>query len=184
MSDLISRSELIDYFYYGIDDKPIIDGISDRKIIDIIKNQPTAYSVDKIVEKLEELKTRYFLTIANTGDEKSDFAYENVGNALDKAIEIVKRGSVTKNCNNCANYTESDEVDNGCYLCCKGYEDNYEPKVDNGGVSDDVCEYKEQKNKFGQHIFITSCGKDLIQYGFMFEYNYCPYCGKKIRMVE
>lgn len=37
MSDLISRSELIDYFYYGIDDKPIIDGISDRKIIDIIK---------------------------------------------------------------------------------------------------------------------------------------------------
>ncbi|MGN0472225.1 MAG: hypothetical protein ACI4F8_05215 [Lachnospiraceae bacterium] len=95
MSDLISRSELIDYFYYGIDDKPIIDGISDRKIIDIIKKQPTAYSVAKVVEKLEELKTRYFLTIANTGDEKSDFAYENVGNALDKAIEIVKQGGVS-----------------------------------------------------------------------------------------
>lgn len=47
-----------------------------------------------------------------------------------------------------------------------------------------VCEYKEQKNKFVQHIFITSCGKDIIQYGFMFEYNYCPYCGKKIRIVE
>lgn len=181
MSDLISRSELIDYFYYGIDDKPIIDGISDRKIIDIIKNQPTAYSVAKVVEKLEELKTRYFLTIANTEDEKSDFAYENVGNALDKAIKIVKHGGVDKDCNNCANYTESDEIDNGCYLCCKGYENNYKPKVDNDGMSDDVCEYKEQKNKFGQHIFITSCDKDLIQYGFMFEYNYCPYCGKKIK---
>ena len=37
---------------------------------------------------------RYFLTIANTGDEKSDFSYENVGNVLDKAIEIVKQGGV------------------------------------------------------------------------------------------
>ena len=57
-----------------------------------IQKQPTAYSVDKVVKELEELKMRYFLTIANTGDEKSDFAYENVGNALDKAIEIVKAG--------------------------------------------------------------------------------------------
>lgn len=38
---------------------------------------------------------RYFLTISNTGYEKSDFAYENVGNALDKAIGIVKQGSVS-----------------------------------------------------------------------------------------
>ena len=53
---LIDADKLVDYFYYGIDDKPIIDGISDRKIIDIIKNQPTAYDVDKVVEQLEELK--------------------------------------------------------------------------------------------------------------------------------
>ena len=46
---------------------------------------------DKIIEKLEEEKMSYFLTITNTGDKKSDFAYENVGNALDKAIEIVKQ---------------------------------------------------------------------------------------------
>ena len=59
-----------------------------------IQEQPTAYDIDKVVEELEELKMRYFLTIANTGDEKSDFAYENVGNALDKAIEIVKQGGV------------------------------------------------------------------------------------------
>ena len=60
-----------------------------------IDRQPKAYSVDKVVEELEELKMRYFLAIANTGDEKSDFAYENVGNALDKAIEIVKHGGVS-----------------------------------------------------------------------------------------
>ena len=63
-------------------------------LLDKISNQPTAYSVDKVVKELEELKMRYFLTIANTGDEKSDFAYENVGNVLDKAIEIVKHGGV------------------------------------------------------------------------------------------
>lgn len=45
----------------------------------------------KIIEKLEEEKMSYFLTIANTGDEKLDYAYEKVGNALDKAIEIVKQ---------------------------------------------------------------------------------------------
>ena len=65
-----------------------------QTLIDRIESQPTSYDVEKAVEQLEELKMRYFLTIANTGDEKSDFAYENVGNALDKAIEIVKGGGV------------------------------------------------------------------------------------------
>lgn len=46
---------------------------------------------EKIIEKLEEEKMSYFLTIANTGDEKLDCAYEQVGDALDRAIEIVKQ---------------------------------------------------------------------------------------------
>lgn len=62
----------------------------------VIDNRQTAYDIDKVVAELEKLKMRYFLTIANTGDEKSDFSYENVGNALDKAIEIVKQGCVGK----------------------------------------------------------------------------------------
>lgn len=32
-----------------------------------------------------------------------------------------------RDCNTCANNTAPDEVDNGCYMCCKGLEDNYEP---------------------------------------------------------
>ena len=67
-----------------------------KEILTTIMEQPTAYDIDKVVEELEELKMRYFLTIANTGDEKSDFAYENVGNVLDKAIEIVKQSDVGK----------------------------------------------------------------------------------------
>ena len=54
----------------------------------------TRKPMDKIVGELEALKLRHFLTIANTGDEKQDLAYEYVGNAIDKAIEIVKGGAV------------------------------------------------------------------------------------------
>lgn len=51
---------------------------SDQKeFIDCVNNQPTAFSVDKVVEQLKELKMRYYLTIANTGDKKLDVAYEN-----------------------------------------------------------------------------------------------------------
>ena len=112
--------------------------------IEFVEEQPTAYSVAKVVGELEELKMRYFLTIANTGDEKSDFAYENVGNALDKAIEIVKQG----------------------------------------GVSDDVCEWRlcdEEANVYdtscrNPHILIEGTPKGN-------NYEYCPYCGKKIKIV-
>lgn len=57
-----------------------------------VKKEAVNEYVKMVVEELKELKMRYFLTIANTGDEKSDFSYENVGNVLDKAIEIVKAG--------------------------------------------------------------------------------------------
>ena len=60
-----------------------------------MKKEAVNEYVKAVVDELKELKMRYFLTIANTGDEKSDFAYENVGNALDKAIEIVKQGGVS-----------------------------------------------------------------------------------------
>lgn len=34
-------------------------------------------------------------------------------------------------CKTCANYTDFNEVDNGCYMCCKGLENNYKPKQTN-----------------------------------------------------
>ena len=149
-----------------------------KEILTTIMEQPEAYDIEKVVEELEELKMRYFLTIANTGDEKSDFAYENVRNVLDKAIEIVKQDGVSKDCNNCANYTLPDKLDN-CYLCCKGYEDNYEPKVDNGGVADDVCKWKQTSTA----RYKTECGYKLEEY-FDTKACYCKQCGKKIKVVE
>ena len=129
MSDLINRSELIDYFYYGIDDKPIIDGISDRKIIDIIKNQPTAYSVAKVFEELESE-----LEKGNIAIDFGEF----------RLFEIIKHG----------------------------------------GVSDDVCEWKYNDTEYywesscdHLHIFISDGPKENW-------YEFCPYCGKKIKVVE
>lgn len=51
-----------------------------------------------------------------------------------KIIEIVNqvaesyKEEMHRDCSNCANNTEPDEVDNGCYMCCKGLENNYKPK--------------------------------------------------------
>ena len=56
----------------------------------VIDEQPTVFDLDKVVKQLKDLKAMYWVSIANTGDEKLDVAYEKVGNALDRAIEIVK----------------------------------------------------------------------------------------------
>ena len=140
---LIDADKLIDYFYFGIDDKPIIDGISDRKIIDIIKNHPTAYDIDKVVEELE---SNSFITVKNEEvqtkrkDIQSYIAVEKEVVLLKDANEIVKQG----------------------------------------GVADDVCEW-ECKYINDKYSYLTSC--DNI---FIYETNsvYCPYCGKKIKVVE
>ena len=44
--------------------------------------------------------------------------------------------NINRNCNTCNNYTENfnADVDNGCYLCSKGIEDNYEEKKDSAEV--------------------------------------------------
>lgn len=90
MNDLISRQAVIENIRKYADKKccngeiELANGI--LKSLSIIKNQPTAYDV----EQLQQMKTRYFLTIANTGNETLDKIYEDVGNSIDKAIEIVK----------------------------------------------------------------------------------------------
>ena len=60
----------------------------------MIREESTAFDLDEVVEQLKQLKIRYFLTIANTGDKKLDIAYENVGNVLDRVIEIIKGGEI------------------------------------------------------------------------------------------
>lgn len=92
MSRLIDADDLIEYIKIW----DIGNSISSdqKEFIDCVNRQFTAFNVDKVVEQLKDLKVMYWFSIANTGDKKLDVAYENVGNALDKAIELVKEGGV------------------------------------------------------------------------------------------
>lgn len=53
--------------------------------------------------------------------------------------------------------------------------------VKQGGVSDDCCEWKDN----GLYGYSTSCTefRSKIAYKDTF-FEYCPYCGKKIKVVE
>ena len=61
---------------------------------EVIDEQPIAFDVDKVVEQLKQLKMKYFLTIANTGDADKDCAYKNIANTIDRAIDIIKGGGI------------------------------------------------------------------------------------------
>lgn len=92
MGRLIDADELIKYIKIWEIGTSIM---SDQKeFIDCVNEQQTVFDMDKVVEQLKQLKMRYYLAIANTGDKKLDIAYKNVGNALDRAIGIVKGGGV------------------------------------------------------------------------------------------
>lgn len=157
MSDLISRSELLKAFNnknvqitfdlpveevlgedVDLDDFSMLvqDAIQAYKkmVIDTIKNQQTAYSVDKVVEELEELRDRY-------DDGIKSFAIRGI---IEKTIEIVKHGCVT----------------------------------------DDVCEWNLEDEE--ANLYLTGCQqRQLLFDGTPKEngYRYCPYCGKKIKIV-
>ena len=149
MSDLISRSELLTSFNnkniqitfdlpveemlgedVDLDDFAMLiqDAIQSYKkmVIDTIKNQPTAYDPDEVVEELE-----------NASWEETDISTVIY---IDDAIEIVKQG----------------------------------------GVSDDVCEWKMTDTK-KLMPYKTSCGNEDL---YDNSYKYCPYCGKKILCKE
>ena len=132
MSDLISRSELIKEIdkYCGNQSYLVSENVRE-----IIKNQPTAYSVDRVVTELNELDVKAIKrykggTFGNY--EGTDYYIEK-----SKAIEIVKQGV----------------------------------------VSDDVCEW--HCDMYGRYH--TEC--HILADNDPLEYTYCPYCGKKIKVV-
>ena len=109
-----------------------------------IAEQPTAYSVDKVIEELEKLADENYKAycIAFNSDDRAEYdAYTN-------AIEIVKHG----------------------------------------GVSDDVCEWNGEKSRLVTFTrFTTDCGDNIdlqTNSELLKAFRYCPFCGKKIKVVE
>ena len=102
MSDLISKSAFIDALKVHFDSCFREDGellYSDHictsedvvDLITLVENQPTAYSVDKVVEELYEERTEILLS-NDYECEIINYCSEN----FDKAIEIVKQGGIRK----------------------------------------------------------------------------------------
>ena len=135
MSDLISRSEVIDLLYKVFDeymiatDKTSTLGGFGSEVFKRVREMPTVYDIDKVVDELKELKA-----YAVYEDINADTKW------LDKAIEIVKQG----------------------------------------GVSDDVCEWKQDNMCETVYRVCGGCFTSAYQKDFKF----CPYCGKKIKGVE
>nr|DAU80348.1 MAG TPA: hypothetical protein [Caudoviricetes sp.] len=90
MSRLIDADELIKYI--KIWEIGMSISSDQKEFINCVNEQFTAFDLDKVVEQLKQLKMKYFLTIANTGDADKDCAYKNIANTIDRAIEIVKGG--------------------------------------------------------------------------------------------
>ena len=148
MSDLISRNELIKRFLVSKDGHRIPERdcdnfevtISVKDVKTIIKEQPTAYDIDKIVEELEiERKT------ANNTYNSFNMDVD-LGRVfgLEKAIEIVKQGCVSDDV--CEYFVKCEEIYAGC----------------------------NKKAAASAFCWFNECG----------DYKYCPYCGKKIKVVE
>ena len=89
---LIDADELIEF----LEKVTITEGITFetgfKQILTDIKNQPTAYDPEKVVNQLEVQKAVAFITLANTSDAALDASYRNVIAYLDRAIEIVRNG--------------------------------------------------------------------------------------------
>lgn len=149
MSDLISRSEVNDV----IDELEVytcgrlntmkveVSVLQLQRFINKLKNIPTAYDIDKVVEELkcDRCESCSFIEVCAG----SKFC----GECHNKIIEIVKQG----------------------------------------GVSDDVCEWKVFDNSLTdepQWVYETTCGKYVGEEHTSKAFVYCPYCSKKIKVVE
>ena len=159
MSDLISRSELLKAFNnkkiqitfdLPVEDvfaKLVQDAVqaNNKMVIDTIKNHPTAYDPDNVVEELQKNASRY--------TKKYVTPYGNNGYKDTKAISIHKAIEIVKQ---------------GC-------------------VSDDVCEWKVFDNSLTdepQWVYETTCGKYVGEEHTSKAFVYCPYCSKKIKVME
>ena len=141
MSDLINRSDIndvidgLEVYTCGRPNtmKVEISVLQLQRFINKLKNIPTAYSIDKIVEDWEKVKT---INI--------DVGYGTIYKTIRKdiAIEIVKQGS----------------------------------------ISDDMCEWKSTQIN---NEWKPSCEPNSTYNVFgVAWFKRCPYCGKKIKVVE
>ena len=106
MSDFVRKSDVLDLLY-GIFDKYKMSTDKNTSIgksfgtdvFEEIRNMPTAYSVDKVVEELEERKALHERLVEyenKNGTVTEKYQHIKAIDVLNDAIEIVKQGGVGK----------------------------------------------------------------------------------------
>ena len=100
MSDFVRKSDVLDLLYVIFDkykmstDKNTSIGKSfGTDVFEEIRNMPTAYDIDKVVEELEENASRY--TKKYTTPYGNNGYKDTKAISIHKAIEIVKQGGVS-----------------------------------------------------------------------------------------
>ena len=146
MSDLISRSKVISVLEQ-LEEHSLTGKMDISNAIYLLNNQPTSYSVDKVVEKLEELRKKdvcdyLYCDVCAYTDKCSGVTDQSNNLKWDKAIEIVKQG----------------------------------------GVDDDLCEWTQSGDMaISPHTFSKY---KIKQCDGLYALSTCPYCRKKIKVVE
>ena len=171
MSDLISRSALIENFrkcysgHLGMENSDAC--MTFHGICNVINNTNTVYDIDKVVEDLE-------LHSFEFGTDTLPAHYVR----LNEAIEIVKQGGVG---------TETETIrdkavkwnNNSSKRVPYEFIDYVEGRREIS-VSDDVCEWELKNACYTTSIkHYYSLPTSIVK-----TFNNCPYCGKKIKVVE
>ena len=157
MSDLISRKKICDYIKGEINPygKPF-EGTAYElglKIIRYIDAMDSDYDVEKVVEELEE-RVDFLKDCTKYGNKNAKQQAESYNTMM--------------------MYEVADLVDDLIQI------------VKQGSVDDDVCEWKVFDNSLTdepQWVYETTCGKYVGEEHTSKAFVYCPYCGKKIKIV-
>ena len=98
---------------------------------------------------------------------------------VDKVVEELEKIRAKETCNK-----EKCDTKEICRICVV---DDAIEIVKQGGISDDVCEWKVFDNSLTdepQWVYETTCGKYVEEEHTSKAFVYCPYCSKKIKVVE
>ena len=119
-----------------------------------------------VIERIKREKLIAFETLANTDDYSNDFLYEKVGNVLDRVISILEESEKEPQIN--------------CYL---GSPCEYQNK--------DIEIKEPQECEWIHYNYRTIAPKhhDINNPYWRIPENmdklkYCPYCGRKIKVIE
>lgn len=126
MSDLISRSYVIDLLYKTFDeyriatDKTSTLGGFGSEVFKRVREMPTVYDIDKVVAELNELDVKSITRYKNGNFGNFDGVEYYIKKR--KAIEIVKRGSVS---DDVCEWTKSKDYPFDWFVGCDGCEVNH-----------------------------------------------------------